>query len=401
MEESLSHIAGEWFLTEPLLFAVWCTHALTENRAMSVPMRTGKMRIEYNPDIIEDWTDGEAEERLRAEVIRILLGHPYQRQPYRARKEALALASDITLVSHYRRIKTIELPTDLRFDRGLCFEEYYSMAEDYLNRDRPPAADGEEEGGGAEKEATGDESRLAALSGRSAESSELWEEDRLAEEQVREKVSVAVRTGQWGSLAGDLKTEIEASVAVRIDYRSAMSGFRTSVLSSKRSLSRMKRSRRYGFQYMGSRNDLAARLLVAIDVSGSINDRQVAQALSIVNRFFSYGVETADLILFDVGLKGNPQSLNKARRTLRIEGRGGTGFQAPVDCYLAHRYDGLVVITDGRAPKPKLPPRFRGHILWMLYDDGAYRKGSRALPEHCRWMAALPGSRYALLPPAR
>ena len=47
MEELLSQIAGDWFLTEPLMFSVWCTHTLEVNSKMCVPMRTGKMRIDY------------------------------------------------------------------------------------------------------------------------------------------------------------------------------------------------------------------------------------------------------------------------------------------------------------------------------------------------------------------
>ena len=87
MEELLSQIAGDWFLTEPLMFSVWCTHTLEVNSKMCVPMRTGKMRIEYNPEILSSWTRSAIEERLRFEVIRILLGHPYQRQPYKAKRQ--------------------------------------------------------------------------------------------------------------------------------------------------------------------------------------------------------------------------------------------------------------------------------------------------------------------------
>ena len=54
MEETISKIVEEWFLTEPLLFSAWCTHTLAENTKMNVPMRTGKMRIEYNPDMMKD-----------------------------------------------------------------------------------------------------------------------------------------------------------------------------------------------------------------------------------------------------------------------------------------------------------------------------------------------------------
>ena len=61
MEEIISRIVEEWFLTEPLLFSAWCTHTLVENTRMTVPMRTGKMRIEYNPDLMNDWRKAQIE----------------------------------------------------------------------------------------------------------------------------------------------------------------------------------------------------------------------------------------------------------------------------------------------------------------------------------------------------
>ena len=134
MEEILSQIAGDWFLTEPLMFAAWCTHTLEANTKMSVPMRTGKMRIEYNPDVMKSWTRVEIEERLRFEVVRILLGHPYQRQPYKAKKATLGVASDVTLTASYHRIGTIKLPAGLQYEKGLCFEEYYAIVEAYLDK---------------------------------------------------------------------------------------------------------------------------------------------------------------------------------------------------------------------------------------------------------------------------
>lgn len=157
MEETISKIVEEWFLTEPLLFSAWCTHTLAENTKMNVPMRTGKMRIEYNPDMMKDWGRRQIEERLRFEVIRILLGHPYQRQPYKAKKATLGIASDMTLTSSYHNISTISLPKGLRFDSGLCFEEYYAIVKDFLdtNMQSPPYdIVGEIDDGGAAKAIT-------------------------------------------------------------------------------------------------------------------------------------------------------------------------------------------------------------------------------------------------------
>ena len=433
MEELLSHIVEEWFLTEPLMFSAWCTHELVENTKMSVPMRTGKMRIEYNPDILKKWPEKRIAERLRYEVIRILLGHPYQRQPYKAKKGTLGVASDITLTDSYRRISSITLPDGLKYDKGLCFEEYYAIAEAFLDKNlQSPQYEIEgivDDGGGAasddadsegasgtgentpqgeaddiedegeKKDGDEQQQELQRIVDDAAEEAGLWEEDQLAAEQVKETVRRAQRSKQWGSLSGGLKDEIEATTIVRIDYRTILSGFRASVLCSKRRLTRMIPSRRYGFQYMGSKRDFATRLLVAIDVSGSVDDRQVAQALSIINRFFKYGVENVDVIQFDMDIHGEVLPMKKAKKSIKIEGRGGTDFQAAINYFLSNKYDGLIMITDGYAAEPKLPKSFYGNILWMLYDEGTYRSKSQTLPAEHQWIADLPKSKYTILPP--
>ncbi len=466
MEELISHIVEEWFLTEPMLFSAFCTHSLEENTRMTVPMRTGKMRIEYNPEILAGWSRAKIEERLKYEVVRILLGHPYQRQPYKAKKGTLGIASDVTLKSVYKGISSINLPSDLHFDKGLCFEQYYALVQKWLdgkNCQSPPHdkegqiddggggvsddadttgqedelsplnsendgkegnsdSDGhsgsmsdedEKEGSGDEDDKDGvgeqgdelesasdeDEKELTELLEKESESAELWEEDQLAAEQVKEVVRKAQRSRQWGSIGGGLKDEIEATTIIRIDYRTILSWFRSSVLSSKRHLTRMLPSRRYGFEYMGSKRAFSTRLLVAIDVSCSVVDEQVAQALSIINRFFKYGIESIDVIQFDVGLRGDPLPMKKAQKAMAIEGRGGTDFQAPVDYFLEHKYDGLIMITDGGAPQPKLPRHFYGSILWMIYDPLSFRTVDMVLNPAQTWIANLPKSKFLILPP--
>ena len=51
--ERIKTLSQDWFLTEPLLFAVLCTHALKRNDNMGCDMRCGKGLIEYNPDRLE------------------------------------------------------------------------------------------------------------------------------------------------------------------------------------------------------------------------------------------------------------------------------------------------------------------------------------------------------------
>ena len=50
---------------------------------------------------------------------------------------------------------------------------------------------------------------------------------------------------------------------------------------------------------MGSQFEPKTQLLVAVDVSGSIETEDLQNFFSIINRFFSYGVEAINVIAFD------------------------------------------------------------------------------------------------------
>ena len=102
MLERISKITERWFLSEEALFAVFCTHRMAENSGMACHVRVGKGVIEVNPDQCADISDKELEERLRVEVIRILLKHPYDRQPDGCCITARALGSNCVIGDSYR-----------------------------------------------------------------------------------------------------------------------------------------------------------------------------------------------------------------------------------------------------------------------------------------------------------
>jgi predicted metal-dependent peptidase len=247
----------------------------------------------------------------------------------------------------------------------------------------------------------GDTSEIENMMRPYTEAAELWEEDQLMQESIREKIEQVKRMNQWGSLPGKVVDEILASTIVRIDYRQILSMFRASVLSSSRKLTRMLPSRRYGFEYMGSKRDFTTELLVAIDVSGSVTNEGISQALSIINRFFKYGVENIDVIQFDYGLQGEKMTMKKALKDkFKVKGRGGTDFQAPIDLFLKDGYDGLIMITDGFAAVPEVPKVFRGNILWLIYENEWFDiSRKQGLNKELSWIKDFPRSRYTVLPP--
>lgn len=373
--ERIKTISQDWFLTEPLIFAVLCTHALKRNDTMGCDMRCGKGLIEYNPERLEHFDDNQLALRLKAEVVRIILKHPYQRQPYNPRRDVMRLSSDLTLCDHLEGMDTVGLEPPHIFDipRDQAFEQYYSlMAGQVLDLemnadgqgiplDSPQQGDGRGDG-----DLTDD--LLEADAGAS-----LWEEDELMSEKVNHEIETAQRCNQWGSLAGDLRVLIESTLVTQQNFRAILSRFRASILSSKRHLTRMRPNRRYGFDAMGSQHSYSTRLLVAVDVSGSVPDEDIRKFLAVINRFFKQGIESIEVIQFDSKITTEkPLQLKQASNGIRVIGRGGTNFQPAIDFYYEHEeYDGLVFLTDGYAPVPTLPDDKRHKPLaWILTAQG-------------------------------
>ena len=163
----------------------------------------------------------------------------------------------------------------------------------------------------------------------------------------------------------------------KIDYRNVLRMFRSSILSQQRHLTRMRPSRRFGFEQMGSRYEFTTKLLIAIDTSGSVGSEDLGRYLRVITSFFKYGIQEISILMFDYVVQGEPvvfKSKDKNKRELKVKGRGGTNFQAPIDYASEHQeYDGLIIITDGYAPTPELPPHFRTKVLWVIDNEEIFK----------------------------
>ena len=370
--ERIKKISEEWFLTEPLLFVAYCSHELCENSELNVPMRTGNRKIEISPQILDKTSDEMLEEYLKIEIFRILLKHPYQRQPPFAQKALLAMASNVTIADVYEVPKVIKNQmsgTEYSLPTGLCFEEYYCLLK--------------------ENPSTKTNGTIPNLN---AQIAELWEEDDESCCVINELIEVALANNAWGSVPGQMQSLIKAGLKVDMDYRKMLSAFKTSVISSKRYLTRMRPNRRFGFDAMGSRYKLTANLLIAIDVSGSVTDRSISFFLSVLNRFFKYGVEKVDVLQFDANIQGDIKPFKKACKAIEVVGRGGTSFQPAADYYCAHpEYDGLIFFTDGYAKPPVYKTKRPIDVLWVLCSKNAYK-------DNCRWIRKLKRNRVTYIP---
>ena len=354
-------MAEKWFVCEPPLFAVYCVHKLIRNEVMECPVRVGKGRLEFNPELLGDYSNLELEQTLAAEMIRVLLKHPYGRQPQGVHPTLKRIASDCVLSDAYP-FSEIELchPEDFNFPGNQSFEYYAYCLKDEFQADM--ALDGENIPNEMMK-------NLISNSG-GEDSTELWEEDEMMEADINRLIE---KTTSWGSLNGSMKDRIIASSKGKIDYRKILNGFRASVLSSERSLTRMRPNRRSGFEQMGSRYKFSTNLLCAVDVSGSMSKEVLGNVLSVLNMAFQYGVQQLDVVQFDTQINGEKVKMKHALSELVVTGRGGTDFQNVIDYTAEHpEYDGLMILTDGYAEHPTIPDNFP-KLLWVLTSEYSYK----------------------------
>ena len=405
VRERIQQETEQWFLTEPLFFTVYCTHRLKMNANMQCALRSGQGRIEYNPEIIEGVKDMELSAMLRVEMIRILLQHPYARQPLGCKPMVLQMASDMVISPAYHfGFLDMTSPEQYGLPSGQHYEWYAKrLCEMGVHRDgdKPsegnsctnkqkgedvsePSKEGNNQAQNISQGSLGPEQgqsleqRLAEDDG--TDYTALWEEDSF---QSRLITDIVHSTTQWGSIPGYMVELIKKAADGKIDYRNVLRAFRSSILSQKRCLTRMRPSRRFGFEQMGSRYDFVTRLLIAIDTSGSVGSEELGRYFRIITTFFKYGVQEIDVLMFDCTVQGKPIKLDEAKKNkqeFKVKGRGGTNFQAPIDYVKEYpNYDGLIIITDGYAETPEVPPHLSTKLLWVIDNENSYKQNYSSL----------------------
>ena len=426
--DRFKQLAERWFLTEPAFFAIYCSHALTMNPRINCYMRIGKGRLEYNPGWLRELSDAAFEEVVRIEMLRAFLKHPYERQPTGATRKNMYSASDMVLTSHYKfRIIQLKKPSLYHLPSKMHYEWYLAhipprqLGGNSDPSDIPgdtPDQESEQAQGQASPDSTSDgmqgqedqdvsnedntstppddetqniectHQNLARANEDDSRqqdygaAAELWEEDESRQLEINELI---MQIKDWGSISGGMVEQIMASTQAKIDYRKALAGFRASVISSKRNLTRMRPSRRWGVEQMGSKYAFSTSLLIAVDTSGSISTEMLKHFFSVIIKFFKYGIEQIDVIQFDCEIQGECMSLKKAKKqkSFAIHGRGGTSFQPVLDYLHEHNcYDGLIILTDGEADIPNKGSITRTRILWICESENSYNR-------HKQWMSQL------------
>src|SRR5574344_1723236 len=137
IEEVIANIAKNLFFSDPILFRAYCNHELYPNWYISVPFRSGQMKLEYNPSLLLYMAPQTIKQHLKVELTRIVMGHPYLRRPDPYDADVAYRASNTTITQ--KNLEQYNLEPDMNF-------EYYYY-ELYKQKFNNKEADESENGG--------------------------------------------------------------------------------------------------------------------------------------------------------------------------------------------------------------------------------------------------------------
>lgn len=327
---------------------------------------TGHFEMLYNPEFFAELPDEHISGVLMHEFYHLVFEHVTGRLPAEGMTKIWNVATDLSINSHLIG----KLPEKALIPGGKHFEDFPVglSAEQYLELLKQKAEENEEgegegEGGEGDWETLDDHSGWGEVDNTTKE---------IAKERLKEAVKKAAeeasRSNSWGSISQATRQDILDSIATNVDWRKVLRYFiKTSQRSSKRSTIK-KINRRYAYVHPGKKIQRQAKIAVAIDQSGSVDNQMLSAFFSELNNLaklaeftvipFDHEVDESKIYVWKKGEN------RKRERVLT----GGTCFDAPTEYVNNNNFDGMIILTDMYAPKPK---RCKAQRMWMTDQAGA------------------------------
>ena len=174
-----------------------------------------------------------------------------------------------------------------------------------------------------------------------------------------------------GTIPGEFKDIIEKLKEKRPEVFNWKAYFRRllgSIYDVNIKSTRRKESKRFEGA-AGIQHKKKVSILVAVDTSGSVSNREFQEFFSEIDYVFKAGAKV-DIIQCDTRINGIEEYNGK--NIPKIKRRGGTDFNPPVNYYVKHKkeYASLIYFTDGEAPLPIKHPQ---GMVWIITSNGCHQ----------------------------
>lgn len=350
--------------------------------------------LEYSKKFIDSLTSNTLCVLLTIELFRLILHHPTSRLLYPVHicyrastiictdPDILTLPMDTVVKEKFPSFDEVKkINPELDYKTDFYLEKIFAVLnskeqeekdtnEKRENPDGDSGGSSDNEGGGADGEG-GEQPSPEEIERESlkkhfspentVKSVEQWGENEMLDTKVRNQILREMQTGGWGRMPGYMKDRIKKHNELQYDPRAIFAKFTRSVFSTVCSFTRMKPPRRAGQRYIGiipgKRHEQQAKVLIALDSSGSMNDEDLAKGLG----FMECSLRHAEV--WYAWWDCSCTDFEKARfpkPAYDLSGRGGTNPQCVIDKIKETKedFDGVILFTDcefkWEQPKTKL-----------------------------------------------
>ena len=340
----------------------------------------------YNPDFFASLPEEHVRGVLKHEFYHLIFEHVTSRKPEGVNHKVWNICADLAINSHLQG----ELPEMACMPGVGPFEDLplHKSAEWYLANfperdDEEGEGEGSSEGGEGEGEpgdgqpSNGNPGSFDDHSGwdDAAQSPEQQAANQMAKERLKNAMKEAAKEASqsakgWGSMSGAVKEDILKRLESKVDWRKVLRYFiKTSQRASRRS-SVKRINKRYAYIHPGKKVQRQAKIAIAIDQSGSVSDEMLSSFFAELNSLAKLAEFT--VVPFDTRVDESKVYVWKKGKSQNAERVlcGGTCFNAPTEYVNNHSFDGVIILTDMEAPKPKA---CKAQRMWMTDARGASR----------------------------
>jgi predicted metal-dependent peptidase len=336
------------------------------------PVNKIELGLYYNPEFTLSLNPIELRAVLQHEAMHILLQHLTRGRDFGSNFKMYNIAADLTINPKLEGIPSwAYFPEKEGLPSNESAELYYKLLKE-RREEMTKRMKKQMEGMTDEQIA---DAFFKSLEGEALDDHSMWEDmtqtqKDIIKEKIRNLSEEAMRAQDavgWGKVPGNLHEEIMAANKPLVNWKRELKFFIGQVVSCGRKSTRLRPNRRYKYLQPGTKRSYTSKLLIALDCSGSVSDKELQMFIDEVTGMV--GKVQVDVIPFDAVCHGEPQKFTRKNASIKVHGRGGTDFGPPIRMADDLKYDGLIVMTDGECSFPVAP---RCRMMWVLSRNSSW-----------------------------
>lgn len=175
---------------------------------------------------------------------------------------------------------------------------------------------------------------------------------------------------RYGNLPGNMLAKLKGMFEPALNWKRELKTFINNATDIIKKHTRKRPSRRFGIAFPGNRRDYKLNIGAVIDSSGSVSDEEITAILGELNNLIAYENVNVEIMAGDTQINNHIIAKKSQNiESFELKGRSGTCADSWIKYTNDHKYDIIVVLTDGEfsydIEKSKCP------ALWVLTKNGA------------------------------